>query len=279
MKLEKARCRTSYRFRLSFNVLEFKQSQKKKMRPDLITDLYEKEATYWWNVSKREMVLSLLRSVGGLKEPGLALDIGCGGGYTAWVFESYHKMVGVDVSAEALKLCLRRGLRRLCQVDLANFLLPFKSDSFDVVLALDVIEHLDDDLGALMECRRILKPGGVLILTVPAFMWLWSPWDEALGHKRRYTALSLSKTIQEAGLSMKELTYMFFFVFPMAVFIRGMKRLFQKDPMTYSSDFLPIPGVLNNLFIRIGRLEQWIITKFNLDLPFGLSVISVAVKS
>lgn len=249
------------------------------MRPDLITDLYEDEATYWWNVSKREMVLSLLRSVGHCKEPGTVLDIGCGGGYMAWLLESYHKTVGVDVSEEALKLCLRRGLKRLCRVGMADFLLPFKSDSFDLILALDVIEHLEDDLEALMECLRILKPGGILILTVPAFMWLWSPWDEVLGHKRRYTCRSLLKTIQETGLSTKKLTYMFFFVFPMAALIRVAKRLLQRDAQNYSSDFIPIPRVVNGLLVRVGRLEQWLITRLGLTLPFGLSVVSVVIKS
>jgi len=248
------------------------------MRPDLITDLYEKEATYWWNISKREMVLSLLRSGGSLKDPGVAIDIGCGGGYTAWVLESYHKTVGVDVSAEALKLCLHRGLRRLCQVDMASFLLPFKSDSFDLVMALDVIEHVDDDLQALTECRRILKAGGSLVLTVPAFMWLWSPWDEALGHRRRYTASGLAQVIHRAGFSVKKLTYMFFFIFPLAVLIRRVKKIFQKDAVHYPSDFIPIPKILNTGLIHAGRLEQRMITNLNLNLPFGLSVISLATK-
>ena len=251
------------------------------MRPDLITDLFEKEATYWWNVSKREMVFSLLRSMGfleGRRERGLAVDIGCGGGYTAGVFERHWRMVGADVSRDALQLCQRRGLRRLCQVDMTGFSLPFKTGSLDLVLALDVIEHVEDDIHALTECHRILKVGGLLIVTVPAFMALWSPWDEALGHRRRYDAFALAETIQKAGLSVKKLTYMFFFVFPVAVLIRGMKRLFQRDAMNYSSDFIPMPKVVNDLLILIGRLEQFLIARLRLRLPFGLSVISIITK-
>ena len=252
------------------------------MRPDLIADLYEKEQNYWWNISKREMVLSLVHDMS-LKENqkgmGVGVDIGCGGGYTAKVFESNCRMVGVDVSGAALQFCQGRGLRRLCQVDMTAFSLPFKSDSFDLVLALDVIEHVDDDIHALTECRRILKAGGLLIVTVPAFMVLWSPWDEALGHRRRYTASGLAKASQQAGLSVKKLTYMFFFVFPIAVMVRRVKRLFQRDAMSYSSDFIPIPRILNSLLIQIGRLEQWIISKLNFNLPFGLSVVSVQQKN
>jgi SAM-dependent methyltransferase len=251
------------------------------MRPDLLTDLYHKESTYWWNVSKRGMVLSLLRSSGFLEnrgELGLAIDIGCGGGYTARVLESDWRMVGIDISRDSLQLCQSRGLKRLCRVDVREFSLPFKTDSFDLVLALDVVEHVEDDIHALSECHRILKVGGLLIVTVPAFMALWSPWDEALGHRRRYTVLRLAETSQQAGLAVKKLTYMFFFLFPIAVLIRGAKRLVQRDVKSYSSDFIPIPAALNSLLIQIGRLEQWMISKLNFFFPFGLSVISVMTK-
>ncbi len=251
------------------------------MRPDLITDLFEKEGSYWWNVSKREMVLALLHKTNGRRRQqamGVGVDIGCGGGYTTKVFESGWRMIGADVSHNALQLCQSRGIQRLCQVDVTRFSLPFKTGSFDLVLALDVIEHVEDDVHALTECRRILKAGGLLVVTVPAFMSLWSPWDESLGHKRRYTLTDLVGAFQRAGLSVKESTYIFFFVFPVAILIRSLKRLIQKDAKRYSSDFIPLPRVLNSLLLQIGRLEQWVIAKLNLSFPFGLSVISVAVK-
>ncbi|MFQ5681780.1 MAG: class I SAM-dependent methyltransferase [Candidatus Binatia bacterium] len=251
------------------------------MRPDLITDLYEKEQYYWWNVSKREMVLSLVRE-SALKQDqallGVGVDIGCGAGYTAKVFESSWRMVGIDLSKESLRFCRLRGLKRLCRIDMTRFSLPFKADSFDLVLALDVIEHMDEDTRALAECRRILKAGGVLIVTVPAFMALWSPWDEALGHRRRYNISGLAGMVQQAGLTIQRLTYIFFFVLPPAIMVRGVKRLIQREAASYSSDFFPIPSVLNRFLIHIGRLEQWIIAKFKWNLPFGLSVISVLTK-
>lgn len=251
------------------------------MRPDLISDLFEKEGTYWWNVTKRETVLSLLGSRQFRGSPNghrLAVDVGCGTGYTAMVFQSHFQMVGVDVSRDALRLSRGRGLTHLCQIDMTEFSLPFKSGSFDLVFALDVIEHIEDDVQALRECGRILKNGGLLVVTVPAFMALWSPWDEALGHRRRYNALTLAQTGQKAGLSIKRLSYMFFIVFPMAVLIRGVKRLIQRNAVRYSSDFISIPGPLNYLLIGIGRLEQWVLTKLNLNFPWGLSVISVMAK-
>jgi len=251
------------------------------MRPDLIRELFEKETTYWWNVSKREMVISLVRDMVRNQQPGngrIAVDIGCGTGFTAITLQSHYPTVGVDVSREALQFCKRRGLKRLCQINQECFPLPFKTGTFDLVLALDVIEHIEDDLRTLTECCRILKGGGSLIVTVPAFMTLWSPWDEALGHRRRYTVSMLAERIQQAGLTTRRITYMFFFIFPIALLIRGTKKLIQRDAVTYSSDFIPLPKILNRFLILVGGLERWITTKLKLKLPLGLSVICVTTK-
>jgi SAM-dependent methyltransferase len=163
-------------------------------------------------------------------------------------------------------------------MDTEGFSLPFKADAFDLVLALDVIEHLEDDTEALKECQRILRSGGHLVVTVPAFMVLWSPWDEALGHRRRYTAVDLADTATKAGFRIDRLSYMFFFVFPLAVLVRRLKRAVQKDPTRYSSDFIAIPKLLNELLICVGRVEQWIVARLEWNLPLGLSVISVMTK-
>lgn len=251
------------------------------MRPDLIRELFEKETTYWWNVSKRGMVLLLARDMlrNQLTENRkIAVDMGCGTGFTALSLQSHYHTVGVDVSREALQFCKRRGLKRLCQINQECYPLPFKTGAFDLILALDVIEHMEDDLRTLSEYCRILKVGGSLIVTVPAFMTLWSPWDEALGHRRRYTVSMLAEKIQQAGLTTRRITYMFFFIFPIALLIRGTKKLIQRDAASYSSDFIPLPKILNSFLILVGGLEQWITTKLKLKLPLGLSVICVATK-
>ncbi len=251
------------------------------MRPDLIADLYEKEENYWWHVCKRELVLSILENVGFETSPAgtrVGVDIGCGTGYTAKVLDSHWRTVGVDISADSLRFCQRRGLKRVSLVDMTRLSLPFKADSFDFILALDVIEHLEDDFHALRECQRVLKAGGVLIITVPAFMALWSPWDEALGHKRRYTANSFLAVVEKTGLATRRISYMFLFVFPAAVIIRQLKRWVRSEAASYPTDFIPIPKFLNRALVQIGRLERWLITSLELKLPFGLSVLAVMQK-
>ncbi|HEU4344190.1 MAG TPA: class I SAM-dependent methyltransferase [Candidatus Binatia bacterium] len=250
------------------------------MRADLYRDLYEKETAYWWHVCKRETVLSLLRSTAPtarrLNRRGL--DIGCGTGYTASVLDSEWHMTGIDLSPESLDLCHKRGLNRLCRVDLTHFVLPFKTASMDLVLALDVIEHIEDDSRALAECNRILKEGGLLIVTVPAYMALWSPWDEALGHKRRYTTSTLIAAANKSGLCVKRISYFFLCVLPAAIVVRQFKRLLMREAGNYSTDFIPVPRWLNTVLVHIGRLERWFIDRFDSSLPFGLSVISVLEK-
>jgi SAM-dependent methyltransferase len=250
------------------------------MREDLFGDLFDKEEFYWWHVAKREMVLSLARSAAPSNgaAPPIGVDLGCGAGYTTKVFDQAWRMVAADVSPEALAFCKSRRLTRLCRVDMTNFALPFKTASVDLILALDVIEHVEDDRRALQECLRILKPGGALVVTVPAFMALWSPWDEILGHKRRYTERHLLDALARSGFSVRRSGYFFFSIFPAAILFRWIKRLAGGDAENYSTDFIPLPAIVNGLLLRVGRVERWLSTRCKVRFPFGLSVAALAVK-
>ncbi len=193
------------------------------MRPDLLIDLFEKEATYWWHRCRRELALALAReeSLPAYGIPtGRGIDIGWGTGYTSLVFGAHMRMVGIDHAVDALALSRKRGVERLCRVDLNAPALPFLEEAFDVVFLLDVLEHLDYDVGTLVECRRLLRPGGLLIVTVPAYMTLWSPWDEAMGHRRRYTAGSLGRTIRKVALSVRRAIHSFCAILPATVCVR-----------------------------------------------------------
>src|SRR5215216_6423108 len=128
------------------------------MRHDLYRDLYVKEQDYWWHVGKRAIVYSLLeRYRGNRQKQGRALDLGCGTGLNLDFLSRYAEPVGTDFSEEALSFCLERGHKLLCKADAAA--LPFPDGEFDIITALDVVEHLDDDLAALTEIRRVLRPG------------------------------------------------------------------------------------------------------------------------
>ena len=253
------------------------------MRHDLYEDLYVKEQDYWWHVGKRAIVYSLLRRYlprNKTPEQRLALDLGCGAGLNLDHLAQYAAPVGTDFSEEALRFCRARGHVRLCKADAAA--LPFHDQQFDIITALDVIEHLDDDFDALVELRRTLRPGGLLIVSVPAYPVLWSYWDDILGHRRRYTVTSMREVVTRAGLTVRKVSYSNALILAPTVGVRILKSLRQRaaersgDGSDPETDFMPVPNWLNKLLTRYYYWEARTLRRRNF--PLGLSVICVAQR-
>jgi SAM-dependent methyltransferase len=252
------------------------------MRQDLYEDLYVKEQDYWWHVGKRAIIYSLLHRYmpKGDKTTRRALDLGCGAGLNLDHLAKHAQPVGTDFSEEALKFCRERGHEMLCKADAAG--LPFPDRQFDIITALDVIEHLDDDLLALRELRRVMRPGGVLIVSVPAYPALWSYWDEILGHRRRYTVGSMRAVAKKAGLRVRKVSYSNALILAPSVAVRMLKTLRHKaaessgDGSDPETDFMPVPGWLNSALIGYYRWEARTLARRRL--PFGLSVVCVAQR-
>lgn len=246
----------------------------------LTEEMYRLEERYWWHVNKRACVFLFLRQWGGLPSaPHPAgprpriLDIGCGTGMMVKESEALGCGMGFDASAEALAFCRRRSLQRLCRAEM-NSALPVRSDTVDVVMALDVLEHLDDDQLFLTECYRLLRRQGFLVATVPAYPRLWSYWDISAGHRRRYTLSQLADRMRKAEFRIVRISYYNAFALPAAAVMRWFKRLGGDRPR--SSDFLPLPGVLNRALQVLGAVERQCVQR--MPLPFGLSVIALAQK-
>ncbi len=253
------------------------------MRQDLYYDLYVKEQDYWWHVGKRAIVYSLLDRYlprNKSRHERRALDLGCGTGLNLDHLSDYAQPVGTDFSEEALHFCLQRGHKLLCKADAAE--LPFPDKQFDIITALDVIEHLDDDLDALTQLRRVLRPGGLLIISVPAYPALWTYWDDILGHRRRYTTDAMREVVSRSGLRVRKVSYSNAVILPPVVLVRILKSLRQKAAQARSeskdpeTDFMPVPGFVNRLLIAYYRLEALLLRRYRL--PFGLSVVCVAQR-
>lgn len=259
------------------------------MRHDLYEDLYRKEQDYWWHVGKRAIVYALLEKYLPPSDPAArrALDLGCGTGRNLDSLARYARSVGLDSSGAALAFCQRRGHRHLVRA--AS--LPFADNSFDIVTALDVIEHLDDDLGTLREIHRVMRPGGLLIISVPAYQALWSYWDQILGHRRRYTTLRMGGVVRRAGWRVRKLSYSNLAILAPTVAVRLLKSLRHRrsevamppsDSAEHfasdgpATDFVPVPDWLNRIMIGYYRGESRALR--SVDLPFGLSVVCVAQK-
>lgn len=239
------------------------------MRIDLYTDLYTTEETHWWHKAKRRYITEYIKKYTQKKKLTI-LDVGCGTGKNMEVLAQYGDIWGVDASKEALLFCKKRGLT---QVKLGHVEhLPFEKEIFDVVCVLDVLEHVADSI-AIKEIKRVLKDEGLIIITVPAFSWLWSKWDEALHHKRRYTKDSLSAILAKEGFMIRKNTYIYSFLVIPSLIIRKIKQLRQKP---YSSDFQINTVFLNHLLSFISKLEQMWVNRY--DMPLGTSILCIAQK-
>jgi SAM-dependent methyltransferase len=203
-------------------------------------ELYELEDDHWWFRSRRHVVRALLRREDLPPTPRI-LDAGCGTGRNLVEYATLGEVEGVDMSERAVEFCHRRGFEGVRQASLEE--LPFEDGRFDVITATDVIEHLDDDVAVLEELRRVAAPDGRLVLTVPAYQWLWTQHDESLHHKRRYTAKRLRRSVTTAGWTPTTETYFYMSMLPPVALVRGIKRL--RPSRTESSDLAMTTGTLN----------------------------------
>lgn len=237
-------------------------------------ELYKLENAYWWFIGKRLIITSLLEDYI-IKKPirHMILDAGCGTGKNLSYFRKYGYAIGLDKSQDSLKYCIKREIKNLVQGELRN--IPFKRDIFQIILALDVLEHLSDreEINALEELYRTSATGGYLVITVPALPILWSAHDKALGHYRRYTLNQLRKNVISVGFNIEKISYYSFFVFPIILISRYIKRIHFRQPKT---DFPYVPPLLNKILIYIMKLESISLKKINF--PIGSSIICLVRK-
>jgi len=231
------------------------------------------EDTYWWFVGRRAIIDSVLRRFACQKRSA-ALDVGCGTGRNMEILARYADHVtGLDRSLAALAIASARGLPVGCADGQS---LPVADASLDLVTAFDVLEHLDDDVRALAEFNRILRPEGLLLVTVPAYRFLWSEHDEALMHRRRYVASELHMKLNRTGFGVVVRSYAVFFPFFPILFYRLFRGLFPKDAMSPKASHVMLPPLLNNFFTWTLRLEALLMRAVRL--PWGTSIVMLAQK-
>ena len=229
------------------------------------------EDFYWWFVARRVLAEELIANEVDGRKMARILDIGCGTGANMKVFARHGMAVGIDSSIEALRFCQMRGLQNVALSAVEK--LPFDDGAFDVITALDILEHTDDDLEALREIRRVARPAGMLLIAVPAYGFLWSEHDEALKHRRRYTAYELRNKLTITGYEVVRTSYFITTLFFPILALRIWQGLFKKS--THPKTSLKIlPAWLNDSLIALLWLERNILKWMNL--PFGVSVIAVA---
>ncbi|MCD6352273.1 MAG: class I SAM-dependent methyltransferase [Armatimonadetes bacterium] len=240
------------------------------MRPDEIERMYRLEHTYWWFAARRALVRDLLVRAG-VPRGGRVLDAGCGTGGTFEALKDWWQVVGLDISSLALPLARQRGMTAgvVGRVEA----IPLADGVFDAVVSCDVLEHLEEDVGALAELLRVTRPGGALVLTVPALPSLWSDHDEALEHLRRYTKAELAAKLRKAGWQVERLNYTVSLLLPPIAGFRLFRRL-RRSHGAPRVDLFELPGPINAVLEVIAQVDRWLAAR--VPLPPGASLLAVA---
>lgn len=242
------------------------------MDPSEYELMYKAEESHWWYVGMAAITKTILdtycSSGGGLR----ILDAGCGTGGTMSWLTAYGDPVGLDLSAQALGFCKRRGHDRICKGSVMN--IPFAKETFDLALSLDVLYFTNiADNAALQEFRRILVPNGKVVLRVPAYDWLRGAHDRRLSTGHRYTLSELKYKLERNGLKPEFLTYANTFLFPIAMIKRLCERwLPGQDASDTALEMKSLGGILKGFLIQESRIIR------RRSLPFGLSIMAVGRK-
>jgi len=229
------------------------------------------EGFHWWFSVRRKLLRSVLISLR-LPRDSLALDIGCGTGANVIILRGEGlEVIGLDHSPYALSLAKMDIQGPLINGDLNN--LPIRPGTIGLIIATDILEHIEDDRGGVHECFQALKRGGILILTVPAFKWLWGVQDCVTEHKRRYKLNEILNLLETEGFEIVKSSYFNFFLFFPILVARRVTRLLGLKIASENEINFPL---LNSLLKGIFSLEPYILR--HLSFPFGVSILCIARK-
>jgi SAM-dependent methyltransferase len=237
-------------------------------------EMIELQEKHWWFVARRDVIQSFMKLQMNESSTSKVLEIGCGVGGNVGLLSQSRNYLGIDMHRPAIDYCSEKFPQFNFQCTrVEDIPQEFSSNKFDSIYILDVLEHIDDQLAILKSTQNYLTQNGRILLTVPAFEFLWSPHDDFVHHVRRYTKNSLKKTLEEAGYKVERISYFNSILFPLALIQRLGMRLMKKKLSTHLST---PPTVINWLFTVIFAQEAWILKHTNL--PVGLSIIAVVSK-
>ena len=244
------------------------------MQSEMYENLAElEEQEYWWFRGRAKITAYFFKRYFRLGTEKRILDVGCGmGGELEWL-EKYGQVYATDIEPVAVEATKKRAHHpESIQIGALPDKINFGVD-FDAVVAMDVLEHVAEDEASLRFIKTsLLKSGGLLLLTVPVFGWLWSPHDEVHMHMRRYTRPELRHKLESAGFTIQKISYFNTFLFPLAVMVKIFSKIFRRTPKAHFNK--PLPGFINQLFYYIFLLEKYCLSFINF--PYGVSLVVVA---
>jgi SAM-dependent methyltransferase len=229
----------------------------------------ELDERHWWYRARRDVLADLIRREAKPPSGARILEIGCGTGHNLEMLRRFGEVDGIEIDDEARSIAERRLGRTIMSAPLPE-LTGVADRSYDLVAALDVIEHIEDDSAALSGIAAKLKPAGKFVMTVPAHAWMWSAHDIVNHHKRRYSRSELKRLVEGSPLRLEKLGYFNSLLFPLAIAERFASKVRGKD----SADVKLPPAPLNAALETVFSAERHLVGR--LPLPPGLSLFAVA---
>lgn len=248
------------------------------MDQDFFAEYAVIEDTHWWFRGRREIFHRILDPLARARGSLRILDIGFGTGAMLTFLSRYGAVTGMDTSAEAIRFARTRSDRPMLLGDVTS--IPLRDGAMDLVTAFDIVEHVDDEAGALAELARVCRPGGHLLVTVPAFQFLWGNQDVISHHRRRYTRAALGARVAAAGFRIRTLTYFNALLFPIVAAVRVARRLrggAPPDEVPQSDFTMTKPGLVNDALTRVFAAEGRLVTRWRL--PVGVSLLCLAERA
>lgn len=228
------------------------------------------DSTHWWYRARRDILADYLARYADLPEHARILEIGCGTGHNLPMLAKFGTVDAIEIDPAAREIASERLGRPVGDAPLPA--LPgIERGAYDLIAVLDVVEHIEDDVAALKAMAECLKPGGKILIAVPAHQWMWSAHDVVNHHHRRYSKATLVAAIERAGLAPRKLTYFNSLLFPLAAAARLAGRMTGRD----DSDDSPPPKPVNALFESIFRLERHLVGR--MPMTPGVSIVTLAV--
>ena len=243
------------------------------MDPEIYCQMREVEDTHWWFAARRLIIATIITSLN-LPPESKILDVGCGTGGNFEMLSRFGAVTGVEEDEMAITLCESRDSAIVRKGRIPDDL-SCLTEEFDLIILLDVLEHIEDELAALKSLSPHLSPNGVIIITVPAFPFLWSDHDEQHHHKRRYRYSTLKHVIQESGFRLCHMTHFNTWLFPVIAVVRLFRRL-KPSKVTGRDNIVPSTWV-NKILKAIFSSERHLVTRFRLH--FGTSILAIAKKN
>ncbi len=238
---------------------------------------YHQGNTYWWIKGKYNVILELIKkycsqNIAPLEPAGKILDVGCGPGNMLDFLSELGEVTGNDVSSEALDFVRQRGFS-VMEGDVSRQRFPALAGVFSLITLIDSLEHMQNDVTALQEVNRLLKPGGQVFISVPAYQALWGTHDVKYGHFRRYVRKDLKQKLEQTGFIINKITYFEPFFLPLLFLFRQVKAISHWD----SDDFVRLPSWLNAILLKVITAEKYYLKYYSF--PFGSTLLAVATKS